>query len=636
MEGDPVSFDFDHTRSISLIPGVAVGQGEVQIRDWDGTQVDLVTTRTNVVVLPVQGVKTNIARPNRSFNVSDPVGGYLIDPADPLDPITRAPTLPLLPVVVPDIEDGQAYLTYRNDAIDYERRTALSERPDYHAIRDNRTTPTFRVLNLQRLANPWADWDPVLNPYRTVDSASMNLTAYNGVIDPLADEPYAGPGVDPSGPSTDPADMNRDFAAMERGKAEKYPTPRDVAPMSVDDRRLLWPWERRLVRNVAVPPVPPSLGIAAYDDIAAIPSLAQPLAGLDQHYFSSTIFQSLGLHSQAYFDVGLDASKPFTWLTWNNRPYISQYELMLVPTTSSYDLLRSFSARAATDPYTISAISPSGTGFNHLPNFFLRDAILTLVAPPVNINLEFFRLLDFVEVPSRYVGTERMFVPNPPAASPQFEVGFNGEPLFGDMAPPFNHISRYRYPGKVNINTVFDRGLWTDLMRSYSGTVADYTALADSRRGLTAEVIRPFREFIAPQVVTGSGDNEGLLRRDIGVGNSDGLMVFDPGDFSVQAPHNNSDRNPYFRYDAVQRMGNLATTRSSVFSIWITVGYFEVDPTTGDLLTTDPRTCELGSDSGQITRHRGFFIFDRSIPVAFEKGYDHNVRRALLVESYIE
>ena len=246
------------------------------------------------------------------------------------------------------------------------------------------------------------------------------------------------------------------------------------------------------------------------------------------------------------------------------------------------------------------------------------------------VKLELYKLLDFVEVPSRYVGTERNFVPNPAvgSASPQFEA------VFGDLAAPFNNLSRFRSPGKVNINSVLDSDLWAAIIGEYAyaipagGPYIDYATVNASRRDpVSSEFITPFRENIEPML----GVNNGLLRKGAG---TDALFNYDP--VSTQEAHNNSDRNAYFRYDPIQRLGNLVTTRSNVFAVWVTVGYFEVDPTTGDLLTDQPATCELGADSGQITRHRGFFIFDRSIPVGFEQGVDHNIGRALMVESYIE
>ena len=41
--------------------------------------------------------------------------------------------------------------------------------------------------------------------------------------------------------------------------------------------------------------------------------------------------------------------------------------------------------------------------------------------------------------------------------------------------------------------------------------------------------------------------------------------------------YNDPNGNPFFRYQAIQRLGNLVTTRSNVYAVWITVGYFEVD-----------------------------------------------------------
>ena len=45
---------------------------------------------------------------------------------------------------------------------------------------------------------------------------------------------------------------------------------------------------------------------------------------------------------------------------------------------------------------------------------------------------------------------------------------------------------------------------------------------------------------------------------------------------------------------------------------------------------------ELGSDTGEIERHRAFYIFDRTIPVGFQRGQDLNVEKAILVKRFIE
>ena len=100
-------------------------------------------------------------------------------------------------------------------------------------------------------------------------------------------------------------------------------------------------------------------------------------------------------------------------------------------------------------------------------------------------------------------------------------------------------------------------------------------------------------------------------------------------DFDNTTAAYNSDRSAYFRNAQRQRLGNLVTNKSSVFAIWVTVAYFEVDE--NGLVGA-----EVGSDTGEITRNRGFFIFDRSIPMAFEPGKNHNVERGILVQSMIE
>jgi len=113
----------------------------------------------------------------------------------------------------------------------------------------------------------------------------------------------------------------------------------------------------------------------------------------------------------------------------------------------------------------------------------------------------------------------------------------------------------------------------------------------------------------------------------------------------------NTDRNPFFRYRNLMRLGNLVTTRSNVYAVWITVGYFEVEPPPANVtpasvgrpaewLTIYPEGYalgrELGIDTGEVKRHRAFYIIDRSVPVGFQRGKDLNVDKAILVNRFIE
>jgi hypothetical protein len=125
--------------------------------------------------------------------------------------------------------------------------------------------------------------------------------------------------------------------------------------------------------------------------------------------------------------------------------------------------------------------------------------------------------------------------------------------------------------------------------------------------------------------------NATLLRRDPDVANR---PLFE---FRSTQPHEEYNRNPFFRYRNFERLGNLVTTRSNVYAIWITVGYFEVRRSTNTLFPDGYELGqELGVDTGDMQRHRAFYIFDRSIPVGFIRGMDLNYEKALLIRRYIE
>jgi len=111
------------------------------------------------------------------------------------------------------------------------------------------------------------------------------------------------------------------------------------------------------------------------------------------------------------------------------------------------------------------------------------------------------------------------------------------------------------------------------------------------------------------------------------------------------APFANTSTSPYFAYEEIRRLDNLVTNKSNVYAMWITVGYFEVtaavpNPADPDFAVKYPDGwtlgAEMGSDTGDIQRHRAFYMYDRSIPVGFERGENHNVDRGILVERYIE
>jgi hypothetical protein len=120
-------------------------------------------------------------------------------------------------------------------------------------------------------------------------------------------------------------------------------------------------------------------------------------------------------------------------------------------------------------------------------------------------------------------------------------------------------------------------------------------------------------------------------------------------DTTATAEYNNKDRNPYFRYQAFQKVGSLFTTQSNCYAIWITIGYFEVEdnevfsPTGQKQIIFDAAHPdglrlgqEVGADGGEISRQRAFYIIDRSIPVGFSPGRRLNTHDCILLRRLIE
>ncbi|MCH2128546.1 MAG: hypothetical protein MK179_05350, partial [Pirellulaceae bacterium] len=325
---------------------------------------------------------------------------------------------------------------------------------------------------------------------------------------------------------------------------------------------------------------------------------------------------------------------PFPWLTWLNRPYVSQYELMQVPKTSSSRLTAMFTlARANEDPFE----NDPKSGSNHIPFGHLLNFFETNKGNQSGPQLG--RIFDYLRVPSRFAGTSTQLDPE------RFTGGeslSDGRQLFH---PPFNTVSNFRDPGRVNMNTIYSDSnasnfIWEAIMGEHPGP--NYQQLEDSRRGYPGAELFAFNDsqptfFANPLRSFGSAEKvplANLTKPEAAVT----LMRPDQADASgsiplfqkniIQGDYNDPDRNSYFRYQGLQRIENLVTNRSNVFAIWITVGYFEVDKKGLGL--------EIGTDTGDIKRHRAFYIVDRTIPVGFEPGKDHNVDKAVILRRYLE
>ncbi len=471
----------------------------------------------------------------------------------------------------------------------------------------------YRMAHLQRLANPLRPYDKDTNPYITVDSMAIDLVVFNGVADDSAEH---------SGTISL-------VVTRERGEHNDS-----------DHQRNLWRHEPEWLD-------PADRGAGTQSGYFLDENLAHSLGHLNRELNADQEPRETPVEYK-----GGPLDEPFPWLTWLNRPFVDQYELMLVPSTRQYELLHDYevvAAAAMLNPYA--PAGPEEVPFPHLVNFFRTPNPDGSRQAP-----SFYRLMDFVHVPSPFVGTTTAGEPSDLAGTADFHF----------FHPPFHGISLFREPGRVNVNTITSprvaaglldfpslsgTGFWDIVATSRKGvarTNGDAAAIQSAMLGMDGSVpsrfLRPFRSWFGSHLVPKEGTTPMYTEEDEIEATL--LRSFEPG-VGVRKPrlqyddtgmHGHTDQNPYFRYQALQRLGNLVTTRSNVYAVWVTVGYFEAEPCAINSYHPEGVKLgrELGVEAGSMERHRAFYIIDRSIPVAFERGHDHNVENTILLRRYIE
>jgi hypothetical protein len=268
-------------------------------------------------------------------------------------------------------------------------------------------------------------------------------------------------------------------------------------------------------------------------------------------------------------------STRFPWLLWANRPFSSPAELASVPTTSSFHLLRLHSTAAPS-----ASLTPA---FAHLPGLFETSGttpwsylkgVVQAGTVPLNPGI-----LDFVHVPTRFGGSYVTVPLISPTLDPLDQHGLANQ--------PYNHFSLFREPGRININTAYDSNLRNSLFGTTSGTTPTWDP---------ADLQSPKKSWLEAVRAANSGYVD-----------------------TFTDTYRDSRLDSYFRHQTAGRLANTVTTRSNVFAVWITIGYFDGN-----------------NERTPVKRHRGFYIFDRSIPIGYQPGKDLNVEDAILLRRIIE
>jgi hypothetical protein len=207
------------------------------------------------------------------------------------------------------------------------------------------------------------------------------------------------------------------------------------------------------------------------------------------------------------------------------------------------------------------------------------------------------KLLDAAIVPSRFAGTS-LHVADPSALT---NIGMDKIPA--------NQLSRWREPGRVNLNTILSNTSCTDpqldqaVWRAVLGQ--DATVAWNSFATSPATSIRDM--LTLKQATTIYRDTAATS----GGGNSNGNANW--------KKNREYDFNPALTYATAIRLANVATIRSNVFAVWIT------------LKVTD-RTSSFTAPA----YHRLFAIVDRSVPVGFQSGAPLNARDTIRLQRLLE
>ncbi len=607
-----VDLKLDETRRIEL------DQPGREVRVYDSEAGNNVTS-ANVTILPFSGPVSRLIGDRRSAGLSDPYDGY--------GGITDEPGGNILEVVEnepgldgPYFAAGGVPAT-ANFAADFPTQAGSFPGHGGPATEVNGVYSSVYVVLLQRLADPTRPFDRLSNPYLTMDSISTDLVVFNGTD--VSGELAIGMGG-----------LERDalhFGTYERRSnmidANFGQPDRSMAETNIRFREL---WKTDY--NGLQP------GNESVDNPDSV-----------NHIFMKDLIHSFGQINSAYANDNAASGSPYPWLTWNNRPFNNAYELTLVPFGNNFFLTSQFDVSLKDAGLRENAYQQHvETNASTMQNQAVRGSVLSGEFPHL---LNFHgdgpdspllnRVLDFVEVPSPYLGTRQYLNPS------DFEGSGGATQLTRNFVPPFDYVSNFRYPGKINVNTISDFRVWNALMGVYATNEMDTDAdgLLDEQFEAVKDLFaddKPLRANSALNYVTTKlGNNEtldssepGLFRRRMA---DQALLDYEPT--TANDPLDLASRNAYFKYHPRNRLGNLVTNRSSVFAIWISIRNFEVvseDLGNGVVVDTISDQPYRDPNTERVETSRAFFVVDRSIPVAFEPGRNHNVERAVRVSSYIE
>lgn len=578
-----------------------------------------------------------------------------------------------------------AYIDYSDtttNAVDTPMDVAIGRIPLQGGEPQLGTVSNYCSAFLQRLADPTLPYHPTLNPYRTVDWMTIDLSVYSG--------------------EDRPSNISSDGGYNRRSRQRNGEIKTVGGGTAAANALFSYETDFSLPLQTLDTATPEffqfsTVGGAAHEEHinSSFSFLNTDTPNINQDFVGFTA--SLGSLGSPMSDgvTGNDRNlpqTPYALQSWLNRPYASHYELLMVPACSQGRLFEEFSFDPAGSP----AIFPTrmasagsldlnifNAPFRHLLNFFHSSDTPAAGA-------EFAKLFDYVHTLPRFRGEIDLINPRRLTSGNPAE-----EAVLADMrtllSPPFNFQYDNQRQARVNMNSLTEFPVWAGLMHGHlnaleftnrAGSPGNADQLSYNRflrvrkgYGPSAAISRvtgtpPYNYDPANLDARFPTEFAGLFRSATETGKAmdlrsdtnlfrrrpvNGSMLRGFGDLPANdpvsgtptptslfvragtqapqpagAPLHDRTRNPFMRYQTLMRMPNLATDNSQVFVIRLTIGFFEVDAGTLNLEK------EYNADIGQNKRYQATFVVDRSLPVGFVPGEDMNARDIVIFESYAQ
>lgn len=380
--------------------------------------------------------------------------------------------------------------------------------------------PRYCSAYLQRLADPTRPYDEVLNPYRTVDCMSIDLTVFSGeeseknVFEPnpipnpkikyfRRSRQRNGQFVDSQGnPVRRDALFSYETSDPESFHLKQPATPPfsyfefEIEPLNIDAHF----YSSFSFLNTAYPSTGPS-------------GVNPPGSPVTFNGFSPSIGMLDLVGNAVQNVVGFDRNLPqipYAQHPWLNRPFASHFELMMVPACSQGRLFEEFSLPPERDnplvysefvvlpnpvppPDNPVSISRFNGPFRHLFNYFHGNSRDT--ADHRYLKADFSRLFDFVHTLPRFRGEVEMI-------SPERLAGVDNSNKAEDWLrqlynPPFNYRYDGQRQGRINLNTLAEFPVWRGLMQGHMFG-DEYTDPASPRQLSFKQFLRNRRGYDLP------------------------------------------------------------------------------------------------------------------------------------------